>query len=215
MEQQMDFEIVSDLEKQIIEEINKIGGHLLDTEIIALLRLAESLPDNSRILEIGSYRGKSANVFGKSIKGTNTILYCLDIWKDYSTQPTGPLQSDELGHQIAQSDISVLNDFIKNTDWFSENIRVLKGSSQEFSEILPENFFDLIFIDAAHDYENVCKDATIAIKSLKPGGILCGHDYHSGGTEVKKAVDEFIFEHPDVKSSAILPKTSIWLALFN
>jgi len=46
----------------------------MDTEIIALLRLDKSLPDNSRILGIGSYRGKSANVFGKSIKGSNTLF---------------------------------------------------------------------------------------------------------------------------------------------
>lgn len=111
MKKQVDFENLSDLEKSILKNVNKVGGHLLDTEVIALFRLAHSLPDNAKILEVGSYRGKSANAMGYAITKTNKILYCMDIWRDYDTQPTGPLQTDKLAHQIQKSDIAVINDF--------------------------------------------------------------------------------------------------------
>lgn len=103
--------------------------------------------------------------------------------------------------------------FFKNTDWFNENLRILKGSTTEFSDFLPTNYFDLIFIDGAHDYENVCNDIEVSINALKSGGILCGHDYHMGGVDVQKAVQEKIFKRSDIKEGGVFSKTSIWFAI--
>lgn len=214
MEQRIDLLDTSEKEKEIIKTVNKVAGHLFDTEIVALFRFAAHLPDNSNILEIGSYRGKSSNAIGHAIYNTTKTLYCLDIWKNYETQPTGPLQTDRNNYQIHNSDFDILKDFLHNTDWFNNNVRVLKGSTSEYSNFLPENFFDLIFIDAAHDYENVCNDIDVALKSLSPKGILCGHDYHPDAQGVVNAVKEKIENHDKIDVFIILPQTSIWAATF-
>jgi tetratricopeptide (TPR) repeat protein len=60
--------------------------------------------------------------------------------------------------------------------------------------------FDVVFIDALHDYANVKRDITAWRGKVRPGGLLCGHDYmHAGEHEgVGRAVDE-IFGRENVK----------------
>ena len=207
------FRKVSD-EEFVLNEVKRIGGHLSDSEIIALYRICNNLPDYSRIMEIGSYRGKSTNAFGHAIKGSNKGLYCLDIWRDYCTPENSTLLADTRNHEIEFNDFAVLIDFLKNTDWFKENLKILKGSTSDFSELLPLGFFDLIFIDGAHDYENVSNDIKISLRCLKPGGILCGHDYHSGGEEVIRAVTDLVVKDPTILKFRVIPETSIWFAQF-
>jgi predicted O-methyltransferase YrrM len=84
-----------------------------------------------------------------------------------------------------------------------------------FKDLLPNNFFDLIFIDGAHDYDNVYFDIKQALVSLKAGSILCGHDYHSQGVGVIKAVNELVFQNPNTRRHATIPETSLWIATFN
>jgi predicted O-methyltransferase YrrM len=58
--------------------------------------------------------------------------------------------------------------------------------------------FDMIFIDGAHDYENVKADI-LAWRPLSEGGLLCGHDY---GTCWDGVVKELI-PHPKVGAGSI------------
>ncbi len=43
-------------------------------------------------------------------------------------------------------------------------------------ELLPNAYFDFIFIDADHRYDCVIRDLRGFLPKLKPGGIICGDD---------------------------------------
>lgn len=45
--------------------------------------------------------------------------------------------------------------------------------------------FDMVFVDDGHAYSDVCYDIDCWLPMLRPGGLICGHDYE---TEVKRAV---------------------------
>lgn len=47
---------------------------------------------------------------------------------------------------------------------------------------------DIVFIDAAHDYENVMKDIRLWWPHLRIGGMLCGHDFNHKWPGVERAV---------------------------
>jgi len=47
---------------------------------------------------------------------------------------------------------------------------------------------DLVFIDAAHDYENVVADIGAWWPKVRPGGVLAGHDYQHKFPSVMRAV---------------------------
>jgi predicted O-methyltransferase YrrM len=51
---------------------------------------------------------------------------------------------------------------------------------------------DMVFIDADHKYEIVIADIRAWLPKVKPGGILCGHDYRRPGDDVNRAVDELL-----------------------
>jgi len=69
---------------------------------------------------------------------------------------------------------------------------MLRGRSSDFAGMLEGKDFDFIFIDGAHDYDSVRYDIKVAFSALKPGGFLCGHDFHSEGFGVMRAVNELI-----------------------
>lgn len=48
--------------------------------------------------------------------------------------------------------------------------------------------FDIVFIDAAHDYDNCLADIKAWWPLVRPGGMLCGHDYQHNFPGVMRAV---------------------------
>ncbi len=49
----------------------------------------------------------------------------------------------------------------------------------------------VVHTDAAHDYDEVMRDASTYWQLLRPGGYLIGDDYDEAWPGVMKAVDEF------------------------
>lgn len=205
---------LTETEKALLPEVDAVGGHFSGVEILMMYRLVKLLGNSPRILEIGSYRGRSANAMAHALKGKKGEIYCLDIWRDFDKQPTGPLQNDPTAANLPPTDYAVFEDFLRNIEWFGEKVRVLRGSTKQFQHFLPERFFDLIFIDAAHDYENVAFDISVAKRCIKHGGVICGHDFHSMGHGVRQAVAELIVKNPDISEYEVIPGTFIWYGIY-
>lgn len=196
-------------EEAMLAAVSRTGGLVIPSEALALYRISQQLPSGARILEFGSYLGASTVAIGHSILGRGIELYCVDTWHDYRGQGF-------FDHALAgttATDYDIYSRFQKNTDFLGEQLRVLKGTTQQFSNFLPTGLFELIFIDAAHDYESVKQDVHIAFRAIKPGGLICGHDYHSDGIGVVQAVNELVADSPQLSPKGLIPGTSIWYAV--
>jgi len=70
-------------------------------------------------------------------------------------------------------------------------LHIVKTTSLKASQLFEEEYFDLVFIDAGHQYQSVVEDINAWLPLVKKEGVLSGHDYgarHYPG--VKEAVDE-------------------------
>ena len=196
-------------ERFMLNKLRAIEGLMLEKEALALFRVCKLLPCKSKILEIGSFQGGSTLAIGHAIAGTDIELFCLDPWSNYLSQ------SDfaDFDRAKVSDDFRILNNFISNTAFIGENLRMLRGSTSAFRELLKGKGFDFIFIDGAHDYLSVRNDIMIAFSALKPGGFVCGHDYHSEGHGVRKAVNELVAGVQSITVKGKFDDTHIWFGI--
>lgn len=198
-------------EQRMLNSLSDIEGLMLDKEALALYRSCRLLPSKAKILEIGSFQGGSTLAMGHAIAGTDIELYCLDPWSNYINQE----DFTTFERSKISDDFRIINNFIKNTAFIGENLRMLRGKSNAFAGLLEGKDFDFIFIDGAHDYDSVRYDIMLAYSALKPGGFVCGHDYHSEGHGVMKAVNELVACVSSIETKGKFDETHIWFAVIS
>ena len=57
-------------------------------------------------------------------------------------------------------------------------LRCQRGASQKLLKTLNDSSYDLIYVDADHDYAGVCSDLEAARTKVKPGGFMALNDYY-------------------------------------
>ncbi len=150
-----------------------------------------SLSDNSKCVEIGSWKGKSAAYTCEQIiKSKKKIhLDCIDTWE-------GGVEHKGFPNLDRLYDI-----FIRNMKPFEKYYTPIRMSSMEAVQLYEDESVDFIFIDASHEYEDVKDDINYWFPKLKKGCIISGDDYNNSYFPgVAKAVDE-IFNINDIQIS--------------
>lgn len=148
-------------------------------------------PNSSHFVEIGVWKGKSAAYMATEIFNSNKQIKfdCIDTWEG-SEEHLDPNSNYFEPGLVSDKDF-LYNHFLENIEPVKNIINPIRKSSLEAVNLYKDESLDFIFIDAAHDYENVLKDIKAWYpKCKKETGIISGHDY-SWGPEVKKAVHDF------------------------
>lgn len=153
-----------------------------------------------RILEIGSFKGKTTAILAQF-----GIVYTIDLHSNVDMGLRGDSYND-IGqhHYIA---------FIQNMIRLKLIDKVFPiTSTSTFLDTLPNLELDVIFIDAGHFYDDVKKDIGMSFNHLVDDGIMIFHDYCRPGWKyppfdpnhphhtpdfdpwhgVQEAVDEFL-----------------------
>ena len=120
-------------------------------------------------------------------------MYAVDAWED---QPDGIETYEEWDWG------SIYRDYRKKTAPYRNRVRELWLYSVEASKKIEDQSLDFVFIDAQHDYESVKQDIQLWRPKVKPGGLLCGHDYDHKFPSAVKAVDEMI-KNPKVTTNSV------------
>ena len=181
-------------------EYSDVSGWLSDAEGAALQKYAVMPNDDTmsfgNCLEIGSYKGRSSCYIAKVARE----LTCIDT---FLADTSGQNQSTE----------STYEEFRKNTEEFSKKIRAIVGTSTDMAGLMRDGYFDMIFLDAMHDYDSVFSDLSMYWDKLKKGGYFLFHDYANPDYPgVAKAANELIGPADEVVDSiGIYKKTSLEL----
>jgi hypothetical protein len=154
--------------------------------------ILKRVSDNAIIAEIGVWKAINAmNI----LQQNETVKLCLiDRWTPYSEKER---QQEEL-YSISDAKNKTYKHAKRRvkekTEPYKNRVTIHDMESIKAAELYPDDFFDLVFIDALHSYEGCLSDIKAWFSKVKNGGYIGGHDYtsHPG---VKKAVDEFFFEY--------------------
>ena len=147
--------------------------------------VAKHYPDGSNFLEIGVWKGTSVAYLGIeliNLNKKNTQIYCVDTWEGTKGE-----------HDTEMSVINgtLFDEFLNNIKPLTDNgltINVIKSKSQECDARFSDDFFDFIYIDGSHYYEDVKQDIIKYLPKLKKTGTFAGHDWQS--EDIRKAVGE-------------------------
>lgn len=136
------------------------------------------------ILELGRYRGDTARLLAENT-GEEVKICAVDINEQHGSSYRG--------------------------------LDIARKITRKTGSILPELFdasekFDLIFVDADHDFKSVMNDTTVAFKLLSPQGVILWHDYvHQQYFHGMGGVPEALNEFQKTKSIYVIRGTSLAL----
>lgn len=152
-----------------------------------------------RILEIGSYEGRSACYFIEKFAAERPIeLHCVDSWQGGIEHNAKAMSAVEkrFDYNVALAQRRV-----------PHPVKLIKHKSLSHPALAklifinPEPVFDVIYIDGSHQAPDVLTDAVMAFQLLRVGGLMIFDDYLWSMEELgkqdsfnmpKPAIDAFI-----------------------
>lgn len=175
-----------------MEHRNMGDSHLL-VDILKQLLQPELAISQFLGVEVGVYRGdlslKLLEAFPK------LILHLVDVWEP----------SDSESEYVKSGDACGSLSFEEHTDNYKHVVGMFKWTRRVFihkkrsvvaANILLDRSMQFVYLDADHTLAAITKDINTWWPKVKPGGILCGHDYtteenQTGKFGVEKAVKQF------------------------
>jgi predicted O-methyltransferase YrrM len=148
--------------------------------------IAKHNPNLKKIIEIGSYEGRSTTWMLQNLLSEDGTIYCYDTF--------------EGGEEHTEKEIE--NMYEK----FTHNIEIAKRGTQDINIIVGNSFtmmdkrfddVDFVYIDGSHVAADVMMDICSVFPLVKSGGIILFDDYQwqSGVTRLhhpKAAIDVFL-----------------------
>lgn len=128
------------------------------------------------IAEIGVFRG---NLSKRLLENNDKInLFLVDAWSHETYKNNMIGSASEKMIEIYQNQCEEnYRSTLKNVEPYKNRVKIIKKMSVDAAKEFSNNFFDIVFIDASHDYPSVCSDLRTWLPKVKIGGYLSGHDY--------------------------------------
>lgn len=180
----------------------QIEGWTSEDELRWLAEQAQLTGPSSKIIEVGVFLGRSALALADN-SDWGSVIYCVDPYASYNdegVQKTVEADSWDGVYEQARHNLYYPYGNLET----SNRVVFFREPSARAALRFRDHTIDMVFIDGDHSYRSVLNDITAWERAVKPGGLICGHDYnvHPG---VKLAVDES-FSYGRIK----FPVGSIW-----
>ena len=156
----------------VLARVADVEGWLTDDQIQALHEAARSCPPGGRIVEIGSFRGRSTIVLASSAP-TDVEIVAID---PHAGNDRGP-QEIEGFEAEAEADNAVFNRNLADAGVAARVRHVREFSDAAHGEVVDP--IDVLFIDGAHRFGPARADIRDWGRRVAPGGRMLIHDSFS------------------------------------
>lgn len=152
-----------------------------------LINYINEFKDTTKLtmIEIGSYKGESTEIFLKRFKHVISIDPYIN---DYDINDPACFSNYK---KISE----IYFEFFENVSKYG-NLKHIKKTSDDAFLSLNNIKVDFVYIDGLHTYEQVKKDINNYKNIINFEGFIGGHDYHNNWKPVIKAIHEELGE-PD------------------
>ena len=134
--------------------------------------IVDQIPDDGKIVEIGSFLGRSTHYLATSLMNANkenVKIYCVDTFEG---------SSEHVNLKLPKDFFSI---FKENLKFFIGREMVIPCQGRSDSEDILNKFedgsIDYIMVDGAHEHEPVLDDIENWWPKLKSDGVMLGDDF--------------------------------------
>lgn len=154
--------------------------------------LLKELPKNAICAEIGVYNGELSQRILNRKNPKELVL--IDAWSMDFMKDNSHVQNSFTQEKFDKIYLNVLTKLQKY-----ENVKIIRKNSIDAMKLFSDSYFDWIYIDASHEYQDVLNDLELALIKVKSDGIIAGDDYVDAkgkwGNDVIRAVNDFATKH--------------------
>jgi hypothetical protein len=168
--------------------------HTLSVAQLALLCMRRR-DEPQQIAEVGVWQGQTSRWLLTML--TRATLHMIDPFTAGVPGTTWYDKGDKFGKR-PQAQHDAHYDLAQQlARQFVPRAQVHRLPSVEAAALFPDGYLDVVFLDGAHDYDNVMADFKAWLPKVRKGGYLSGHDYHVGGNYfgLVAAVEESVKEN--------------------
>lgn len=160
------------------EKLETLEGLITHESGLLLQRLAAQVPADLAIVEIGSFKGKSACYMASNAKAQ---VHCIEPWDTKGNifgkhGFTAPIVEQTFYAQVAAMRLT-------------DKITVHKGFSYTVAQTWNQRI-GMLYLDGSHEYNDVKRDFELFSGWLAPGAIVVFDDYANRNIGVTKYVDQ-------------------------
>lgn len=157
--------------------------------------MLKHLPKNSVGAEFGVFTGEFSRVLLQSVSPKE--LHLIDPWwKEYGENFPSWVKDRRLttrrAHQLTE----------KRVDPFRNktNVKIIVEHALEYANKMPEKYFDWVYLDTTHSYEDTIEELNVLKYKVKDDGYIAGDDWQADKNHrhhgVYVAVQEFTRQEP-------------------
>lgn len=149
-------------------------------------------------VEVGVHAGATSEFLLAEFPGLH--LHMIDPWCIYAPNHPYRKSGDSCAKMSLADQEVIMRRAFERTEKYSTRRTIHRDTSCNVAATFTPASVDFVFIDGDHTLEAVWSDLEMWHPKLKPGGLLCGHDYGHprdvrGIWGVKASVDRFAAKH--------------------
>jgi predicted O-methyltransferase YrrM len=151
--------------------VEDVKGWLTEAQALMLWQAAQDLDAPARVVEIGSYQGRSAIVLARAL-ATRGLVVAID---PHAGNDRGPQEEETTA--AGQSDYECFQANLASAGVDDGVFHVRLASQEALAAV--EGAVDLLYVDGAHGYRDARADIRAWGARVRPGGTLLIHDAFS------------------------------------